>query len=144
MEKLFVSYIHEDDKHIELLRSIKNNDNNRISFNDRSLAKPILNEHGHVNKKLPSDPKSEPVRNCIKHLLRKSNRMLVLIGKDTHSSEWVKWEIETFFKLKQQPNILLMRVPYEHFAGSPACVKDLPLVNWNVDFLKEWINDENY
>lgn len=142
MEKLFISYIHEDDKHIELLKSIKNNNNNSINFSDSSLVKPILNEHGHINKKPPSNPKSEDVRECIKHLLRNSNKLLVLIGKDTHSSEWVKWEIETYFLLKNQPDILLMRVPYEYQAGSPSCVKHLPVIDWNVDYLDEWINNQ--
>lgn len=85
-----LGYIHEDDKYIELLKSIKNNNNNSINFSDSSLVKPILNEHGHINKKPSSNPKSEDVRECIKHLLRNSNKLLVLIGKDTHSNGWAK------------------------------------------------------
>ena len=72
-------------------------------------------------------------------MLNNASRLLVLIGRDTHSSEWVKWEIDTFKQLKNSPKILLMRVPGDTNSGATSNGKNLELVNWNTNYLADWL-----
>lgn len=139
MKSVFISYDHKDQNILDDIKSIKNNPNNVADFLNRSLIDPILNEHGHVNRRTPIDPKSLPVRQEIEKLLKQSSKLLVLIGRDTHSSEWVKWEIGTFTKLKKKPDILLMRASGEQLAGAPSNAKHLEITNWNFKKLSWWL-----
>ncbi len=86
MKSVFVSYDHDDQHHLDSLRSVVTNPNNDLDFIDRSLDNPIFNEQGHVNRRLPSNPKSLLVRKKIQTLIQQSSKLLVLLGSDTHSS----------------------------------------------------------
>lgn len=101
MRSAFISYNHRNHEDLNIIRAVNQNPNNPLNFIDRSLKRPVLNEHGHINKKLPNDPKSKDVRDEIEKLLHGSSKLLVLMGQNTHSCEWVKWEIDTFRNMKK-------------------------------------------
>jgi hypothetical protein len=50
----------------------------------------------------PSDPRSKPVRDEIIRKFKNASKLVVLIGDNTYISEWVEWEINTFFRMKKQ------------------------------------------
>ena len=140
MRRVFISYDHDDQQWLDTVRSLNSNPNSDLEFIDGSLMYPIKNEHGHVIRRPPSDPRSEPVKNEITKLLVQASKLLVLIGRDTHSSEWVKFEIETFISLKgSSKNVLLMRVPRDFQSGKPSNARHLEIFNWSVDKLLDWL-----
>ena len=136
---MFISYDHDDQCFLNDIKSIQFNRNNPVSFIDRSLVEPVRNEYGHVNRRMPFDPASKAVRSLIHRQLNDSSKLLVLIGRDTHSSKWVQWEIETFKGLKTRPDILVMRVKGNEYAGGPSNTAGHPIKNWNVSDLENWL-----
>ena len=139
MKSVFISYDHDDQEHLHTIKSIRLNTSSPIEFIDRSLKEPVLNDYGHVNRKQPMDSASLPVRSEIEKLLNQSSKLLVLVGRDTHSSEWVKWEIESFTRLKRNESILLMRVPNNSSAGAPTGSRHLGILNWSSAELAKWL-----
>jgi len=140
METVFISYAHQDQKCFNDIKSIRLNYNNSVDFIDGSLQSPILNSYGDVNLRPPKDPVSQPVRDKIEYLLARSSRLLVLVGNNTHSKEWINWEIETFIRYKGHRDILIMRVVNEDHAGLSNNVHNLEIYNWDMDILKQWLN----
>ena len=58
---------------------------------------------GQPIKVRPSDPRAAPVKTELRQRFERCSRLVVLIGSDTHSSEWVEWEIEEFCRMKNKP-----------------------------------------
>ncbi len=141
MKSVFISYDHDDQEYLQSLRSVNSNPNNSLQFIDRSLEAPIFNEHGHVNRRQPVDPQSQLVKRKISEKIEQSSKMLVLLGIDTHSSEWVMWEIELFVQFKGSQNILMMRVPNNRSAGKPSNATQYSVHDWDVDLLNRWLSN---
>ncbi len=139
MKSVFISYDHDDQNHLNAIKSIRLNPNNSIEFIDRSLKEPVLNGYGDVNRRLPSDPASLPVRREIEKLLNQSSKLLVLVGRDTHSSEWVKWEVESFNRSKSNESVLFMRVPNNLSSGFSNSTRRLNVTNWDSVKLTDWL-----
>ena len=139
MKTVFISYDHNDQNAKRDVESVRSNKNNTVLFHDNSLIEPIYNSNGDVNRRMPSDPASEDVRTTIKSKLEESSKLLVLIGRDTHSSEWVKWEIETFKSIKNNPDILYMRIKDDNFSNLPKSVHDYSVKGWNMSELSRWL-----
>ena len=139
MKKVFISYKHSDRHYIDQVKSVANNPNHPLNFDDHSLAEAVLNMHGHVNRRQPDDSASQPVKNEIRKRLAAAEKLLVIVGKDTHSSEWVKWELETFERLNSPRNILVMR----HTSSVGSLAKKYSrydIKNWDPKYLSDWIN----
>ncbi len=139
MSNVFISYDHDDQSAKRDVDSIRLNNNNLITFDDNSLKAPIHNDFGHVNRRMPSDHASKDVRTAIEKLLSESSKLLVLIGRDTHSSEWVKWEIDSFKSLKRNPDILFMRVKSDFNSGLPSNARNHEIINWDSAKLRNWL-----
>jgi len=99
---VFVSYDHDDQKQVAGFKLLNDNPKHPLDFRDHSLKEPVTDRSGKPIKYPPSDPRSKPVRDEIQNKFDKSSKLVVLIGDDTHSSDWVEWEINTFFKMKKE------------------------------------------
>lgn len=138
MKKVFISYKHSDRPYVDQAKSVAKNPNHPLEFDDHSLVKGVVNEHGHINRRRPSDPKSQPVKDEIEKRLKQSSKLLVLIGNNTHSSEWVKWEIDTFEKYRGARNILIMR--HQHSTGGlPYKYSRYDIQCWSTQYLSTWL-----
>jgi len=142
MKKVFVSYDHDDIDAFNGIKSLNQNPNNGVEFIDWSLSEPVLNPYGHINKRPPSDPYSNSVNNKIISLLEQADKMLVLIGQDTHSSLWVQWEIETFRKRHSDRDILLMGIKGPADYGVPRTAKELKYHTWNMNTLEKFVQSK--
>lgn len=138
MSAIFISYSHSDQAYINDLKSVRLNRNHGLNFNDNSLSEPIYNGQGHVNRRPPSDPMSQPVRDEIKKLLHKSNKLLVILGNDTHSKLWVEWEIKEFNQMHWNPEMLLMNTP-NAFGGAPTIANNQKIHGWDLDLISKWV-----
>lgn len=138
MKRIFISHNHRDADAINLINSLNRNPNSSLSFKDKSLSAPVYNDYKHINRRAPTDSASKPVKKEINALLDKSDKLLVLLGADTHSSLWVQWEINAFISKHGSDQILLMRIPKNVTAGAPSNAKQLPINNWDLTKLTNW------
>ncbi len=145
---VFVSYDNFDQDRVNGFISLISNPNHPLSFHDWSLKDPIADK---IKKPLPyppSDPRSKPVKKEIKRLFKKASRMVVLIGEYTHTSEWVNWEIQTFFDNKRvRSNVPGNRIRALKFKGFDNAVLPPNLynrsgsaINWDLEELDKWLN----
>ncbi|MEW6236233.1 MAG: TIR domain-containing protein [Candidatus Omnitrophota bacterium] len=98
---VFVSFDHDDQKQVGGFKLLNNNPKHPLDFRDHSLKEPVIDRSGKPIKYPPSDNRSKPVRDEILKKFEKCSKLVVLIGDDTHKSEWVEWEIDNFFKMKK-------------------------------------------
>jgi Thoeris protein ThsB, TIR-like domain len=99
---VFVSYDHDDQKQVGAFKLLKNNPNHPLDFHDHSLKDPILGSSGQPIKYPPTDAHSKPVRDAIKKKFERASKLIVLIGYDTHRSDWVDWEVKMFYAMKKK------------------------------------------
>ena len=90
-KKVFISYDYDNDKtHKNLLLAWDANDDFDFSFYDMS-----------VDVSVDSDD-AAAIRRVISARINQSPRFLCLIGKKTHKSNWVDWEIKKAIELKKK------------------------------------------
>lgn len=139
MSNVFISYSHTDQSYINDIKGVRINPNHMLGFKDMSLSDPIFNEYGHVNRRSPYDDYSAPVRKEIEALLRNSDKLLVLIGNDTHSKQWIEWEISVFKRLHGNRNILVMRTPNNYRGGTPPILHSELVRDWDLNYVANWV-----
>lgn len=138
---VFISHNHKDAQRVMDVKSIIENPNNNLFFCNVSLSTPIFNIHGDISSKPPSDPLSKPVKVGINKLLDEADKLLVLVGNETHSKEWVSWEIESFVSKNGWGEIMLMCTSDNDRGGPPKIAKHLKLNEWDIDELTDWISN---
>lgn len=92
--RIFISYQHDDQmkaKGFNLLRWNKNVD---IEFVGQHLLDPVNSSN------------EDYIKACIREQIAGTSVTVILIGKNTHDSDWVRWEIETSLA-KENPNGIL-------------------------------------
>lgn len=147
---LFTSFAGEDIEQLESFRALAKNPQHRLKFRDRSQLEPVLDKRGKSIRQPPSFPTSKPIREQIHKLLDKSTMLVVLVGESTHESDWVDWEIRTFYdKKKKHPGntakrLIAMKLKGQKKAKLPKAVLDLNIrtINWNPDAFGEWLDTD--
>lgn len=103
-KKLFVSYRADEEgtKYKNLLVAWSKNDNGYfdIKFDDSSVGVSINSNNATY------------IKTVIKDTISDSSIFLLLIGKDTHNSNWVTWEIKQAVKLKKK--IVAVKIDKEY------------------------------
>lgn len=124
---VFISHHHADDEHVTRMTTLLARHGYEIR-NSSIRAKPANQRR--LDKGMVSD-------RTIKRLLRMkmawASTVVVIIGKETHSREWVEWEIE-------KANALGKRIVGVYAHGSteaqkPAALEDYAtsIVSWNAE-----------
>jgi len=145
---LFISFAGEDVEQLESFRALAKNPQHRLRFHDRSQARPVTDRVGTPFPYPPNDKRAKPVREEIKKLLDKATRMVILIGETTNESQWVNWEIRTFFdRKKKHPGktarrLIAMRLKGHRKTKLPKAVLNLGIqaINWNPEAFSDWLN----
>ena len=124
---VFISHHHADDEHVTKLTDLLDRHGYEIR-NSSIRAKPANQRR--IEQGLVSD-------NTIKRLLRMkmswASTVIVLIGKETHSREWVNWEIEKAEELGKR--IIGVFTHGGTQADVPPALNDYAneIVNWSAD-----------
>jgi len=148
---VFVSYDHDDQKQVGGFKLLKNNPKHPLDFRDHSLKEPVTDRSGKPIKYPPSDPRSKPVRDEILNKFDKCSKLVVLLGDDTHKSEWVEWEINSFFKMKKElsgdntwKRIRGMTLKGSDNATIPSALggQSTKVMAWDPEALDKWL-DQN-
>jgi len=147
-KNVFISYDHDDQLQVNGFKLIKNNPNHPLEFHDHSLKEPVTDRNGKPIKYSPSDPRSKPVRDEIISKFNNASKLVVLIGDDTHKSEWVEWEINTFFTMKAKlsgdktwKRIRGMTLKGSNNATIPSALgnQSTKVLNWEPEELDKWL-----
>jgi len=90
-KKIFISYDYDNDKHYKnLLVAWDKNKEFDFSFYDMSVDVSVNSDDAAVIKRV------------ISARINNSTHFLCIVGKYTHKSGWVKWEIEKAVDLKKK------------------------------------------
>ena len=80
---VFLSFVAEDLDRVNLFRGQARNKNSSLSFDDYSVRVPYTSTN------------ADYIRSQIRAKIRQASVLICLIGKTTHTSPWVQWEINT-------------------------------------------------
>lgn len=146
---VFVSYDHDDQKQVGAFKLLKKNPNHPLEFQDHSLKDPVLGPTGKPLKYPPSDSRSKPVRDAITKKFDRASKLVVLIGDDTHTSDWVEWEIRTFHAMKKElsgentwKRIRGMKLKGSDAATVPDALGgySTKVLTWDPEALDQWLD----
>lgn len=149
---VFVSYDHDDQQQVGGFKLLKSNPNHPLDFHDHSLKEPVVGLSGRPIKYPPSDLRSKPVRDEISRKLDRASKLVVLIGENTYKSDWVEWEINTFYDLKKKISgeKTWKRIRGMTLKGSDRVTIPPSLYNgrstqwlaWDPDALDKWLDQD--
>lgn len=148
-KNIFVSFDHNDATQVNGFKLLKNNPNHPLDFRDHSLKEPVRDRYGNPIVYPPSDPRSKPVRDEIIQKFENASKLVVLIGSNTAGSEWVDWEIKTFYNMKYElskentwKRIRGMQLKGQDFASIPSALNDrsTKVMNWDPDAFDRWLD----
>jgi len=148
---VFVSYDHDDQRQVSAFKLLKNNPNHPLDFQDHSLKDPVLGPSGKPLKYPPSDARSKRVRDAIKKKFDRASKLVVLIGDDTYTSDWVHWEIMTFYEMKEGlsgdntwKRIRGMTLKGSSDASIPSALGDrsTKVLAWDPEALDKWLDQD--
>ena len=148
---VFVSFDHDDQNQVNGFRSLVKNPNHPLDFHDHSLKEPLLERSGRPIRYPPNDIRSKPVKDEIRGKLDRASKMIVLIGQTTWQSDWVKWEIDTFYEMKSRlPGETWKRIRGMRLKGSENVAIPYALLNgrstlymnWDPETIDIWIEQD--
>lgn len=118
---VFLSFQVEDLDGANLFRGQAKNDNSQLDFIDFSLRAPFNSED------------SEYIKRGIRDRIDASSTTIVLIGTNTHESEWVDWEIRE--SLKRGKNVIAVTLNNDSPGKTPLACKEAGIkpIPWNHD-----------
>ena len=118
--QIFISYKWEDNRYFNGMKGLLNNPNNRYVHYVLSERDDLRNKGKNV------------VENHLKENIRNCNRLICLVGEDTHSSKWVQWELEV--ATSQNKKIIPVRIPGTT-GGAPRLIRErtISVIKWKAD-----------
>jgi len=123
-DKIFISYDYDNDKHYKnLLVAWDKNALFDFSFYDASVDVSVNSTDANY------------IKNVIKGRIKSSSHFLCIVGKNTHKSGWVKWEIDTAVALGKK----LVAVKTQADNTSPAAILGVG-ASWAKSFTFDSIN----
>lgn len=149
--KAFVSYDHDDQPQVNGFKLLKSNPDHPLDFSDHSLKDAVTDRSGKPIKYPPSDPRSKPVRDEIVRKFERSSKLIVLVGDDTWKSEWVEWEVNTFFQMKKSisgdntwKRIRGMTLKGSDRARVPPALgkQSTKMLQWDPDAMDKWLDQD--
>lgn len=125
---VFISFVHEDEREVNLLRGQAKNENSDLEFSDWSVKEPYDSEN------------AEYIRRNIRERIRQSSATLVYLSEKTASSRWVDWEIRESVTLGKK---VVCVYQGQEPASVPKAVTEFGLVcvPWQHDLLMQELRD---
>jgi hypothetical protein len=146
---VFVSFDHDDQQQVGAFKLLVHNPNHPLDFQDHSLKNPVLGPSGKPLKYPPTDARSKPVRDAITKRFEGASKLVVLIGDNTYDSDWVAWEINTFYDMKEEisgektwKRIRGMKLKGSSGAIVPATLgnRSTQVLAWDPETLDKWLD----
>lgn len=128
-KRVFLSFKAEDKQQVQGLRLMAANDKFDIEFFDESVRAPI------------DSANRDYIRRKIREKINRTSVTVCLIGPDTHTSNWVEWELEESFD--KGNTVIAMALKGVDRATLPAPIKthNLKFHAWDPNHLATLIED---
>ena len=118
---VFLSFVMEDLKLVNLFRAQAKNDNLDLEFADYSIKEPINSENAPY------------IKQQIKEKINQSSIVMCLIGSSTHDSSWVEWELETSHNLDKCLIGVRLHSDNDDIEPQPLIDHSAEIVDWTID-----------
>lgn len=117
----FLSFVEEDLERVRLFRGQAKNNNSALSFDDYSVAVPYNSQN------------ADYIRSKITEKIRAASVTVCLIGPNTASSSWVKWEIDKSADLGKK--VFGVRLYTDRTCPVPSALTALKatVLGWDID-----------
>lgn len=126
MKRVFLSFQMEDKKQVDGIRLLKWNSGIDLEFYDESVRIAYKSQNAGY------------IRQQIKPKILRASITLCLLGRATHQSEWVDWELAT--SIEAGNKIILMGLPNgPDRLVLPPSVKDRGWLLWDLDALSRMV-----
>ncbi|MDN3312034.1 TIR domain-containing protein [Microbacterium oryzae] len=116
---IFLSFVEEDLALVRLFRGQAKNKKSALEFDDYSVKEPY------------NSTNATYIRSQISAKIRAASVTIVLIGDDTHKSEWVEWEIAKSVELGNK----VIGVRLKAGVITPAALTNVRarVIGWDID-----------
>lgn len=122
-KNIFISYDYDNDKNYKnLLKAWDANGTFDFSFHDHSADVSIKSTN------------AAAIKRAISAKINNATYFLCLVGEDTHTSDWVKWEIDKAVELKKK----IVAVKIKSTNTTPSELNDVG-ASWAMSFTEEAI-----
>ena len=127
-KRVFISFKAEDKPQVDGLRLLAKNPNYELELYDESVRAAIdSNDAAYIKR-------------VIREKISRAGVVLCLVSADTHTSAWVRWELETAIEMKKP--ILAMAVKGLTQAVLPAPIRNrVKFYAWNPGNLNAYLDD---
>jgi hypothetical protein len=119
MKRVFLSYAYEDVQQVRGLKLLLANPNFDLDFYDESLGVAVDSQD------------ADYIRSVIGDKIKRASVTVCLIGKETHKSTWVNWELEK--SVKEGNKIIAMALKGIDNAVLPALIREKGLTFYSWD-----------
>ena len=109
MKRVFLSFLAEDRKQVDGLRLLASNPNYELEFYDESVRAPF------------NSSDADYIKSRIREKIKRTSVTVCLISQDTHTSDWVNWELNE--SEKQGNKIIAMALKGTQRATLPILIK---------------------
>lgn len=145
---VFISFERHNLQQVKDIRALANNPLHDLEFHDWSELEPVKDKAGTPLPYQPDDPRSKPIKKELRRLLKKATKMVVVIGEFTHRSDWVNWELQSFYdrydSISSDGNKRVMAICVRDTSNIrlPGIIKtySIPQMQWDMGALAQWIN----
>lgn len=113
---------------VRLFRGQVKNQNSNLEFSDYSVKEPINSE------------RTVYIKQKIKEKIKRSSVVMCLIGRTTHASSWVRWELETAYSMNKC--LIGVRLNQDCWDKVPATLERVgaEIVDWRIDGIMDAID----
>lgn len=126
---VFLSFVEEDLKLVNLFRGQAKIENNDLEFDDFSVKVPYDSEN------------ADYIKQQIRDKISNVSVTLCLIGRSTHNSDWVNWEISA--SSVKEKGLVGMRLNSDSNDIIPSTLRneDAKIVDWKINEVVSAIED---
>jgi MTH538 TIR-like domain (DUF1863) len=127
MKRVFLSFKAEDRKKVDGVRLLAWSNNHELEFYDESVRVEIKSkDEAYISR-------------VIREKIERASITICFLSEDTHTSEWVNWEISISRKLNRR--VILMGLPNgPDRLVLPEAAKGLDWYSWDMDQLARLID----
>jgi len=143
----FISFERHNLQQVNSIRALANNPQHELEFHDHSELEPVRDKVGTSLPYQPDDLRSKPIKRELRSLLKRATKMVIVIGEFTHESNWVNWEIQSFYDRygsisgDSDTRIIGIHVRDRHNIEPPKILRtySIPQINWDMNALSQWL-----
>jgi len=127
--RVFISFQNDDLNEVNLFRGQAKNENSELDFIDSSIRVPFNSEN------------AEYIKRGIRDRIDQCSVTVVFIGKNTHKSEWVDWEIRE--SIKRGKGVVAVKSSDDPSIKIPKAITEnnIKVVSWRHAKIKDAIEE---